>query len=819
MPPLQRSSSHRLVLLLGLSVSCFGGNEKKAEDKPSEVAKVDVDAPPAKVIPKRSKNDTPSMIMITMDTTRADHIGAYGYEKALTPTVDAMAAQGLLFERAYSVVPLTTPSHASMMTGLYPTRHGIHNNGDAILDDRFVTLAESLSDEGYATAASVSAFVTTRVWNLDQGFQAYFDSVKADKSRKQRGRWAQERPADEVVDDLIGWLDSRGTDERPVFMWAHFYDPHDPYQPSKEWLDKAEGRPYDGEIGFMDSQIARLQAAVERHQGTAGTGWVLISDHGEAFNREHGEHTHGMYLYDTTMRIPFIVRPPQPLATPIVEKAQTVSNVDLTPTVLGMLGFKAPEDIDGTDLSGLLKTASDDANLHSPIYMEAESSRNRFGFAPERAVAQGPLKLMDTPNPRLFDVVADPGELKNLVKEQPDDVARLQAAHEAIQARREDAGDAGGMASPEVMAALEALGYMSTDGNVGDEETAKLDAKDQTELIQKLDRARGMTRRGRTKKAIALYESVIQEHPQIAEARMNLSKALMRVGRKADAIRVLEEALELDPTSTVLKSNLAGSFAQTGETDKALDLFKAILMQVPGDEVARNGIASSLIQSQRLDEALTNLSTWSQEDPDNRTWDAHLGVCLARMNRVPEALPHLQRAIADDMPRAQVHSTLAAIALMSGDVDAGLTHLEQESDWFPQNLQVRVQIASVYMRQQRWEDASSEYAFVAQMRPRDVFSRRMWAQAVFNTGDYPGAEKILAPAMEYGPDDPYVLLMQANILQKLGREEEAQELFKAATAVHEELRKRAQAEEGDGLDPLGLGEDPSQTMQEYGIPE
>jgi tetratricopeptide (TPR) repeat protein len=400
-------------------------------------------------------------------------------------------------------------------------------------------------------------------------------------------------------------------------------------------------------------------------------------------------------------------------------------------------------------------------------------------------------------------------------------VDRLRKAHEEIQAKREDSAAGGSMASPEVMAALEALGYMSTDGNVGDEETAKLDAKDQTELIQKLDRARTMSRRGKVKRAIALYESVIAEHPQIAEARMNLSRAMMRVGRKEDGIKILEEAIERDPSSTVLKSNLAGAFAQTGQPEKAMELFKAILLQVPGDEVARNGIVSTLIESARFDEALANASEWSKEDPENRTWDAHLGVVLARMNRIQEALPHLQRAIEDDMPRAQVHATLAAIAVAGGDAELALSHLQQESDWFPQNLAVRMQIASIHMKYQRWEEAASEYGYVAQARRQDPIARRMWAQAIFNTGDYPAAEEILAPAVEFAPDDAYVLLMQANILQKMGKEEEAQVVFARATEIHEEMlarQKAAQAEEQIG--PMGdLSDDPEQEMAGYGIPE
>lgn len=796
--------------LLGCSGSSSTPDEPAkpatAEAKPAEAA-------PVKAIPKRSKKDTPSVVLITMDTTRADHIGAYGYDKAMSPTVDAFAANGLRFERAYSVVPLTTPSHASMMTGLYPTRHGIHNNGDAILSDDFTTLAEALHDEGYATAAAISAFVTTRVWNLDQGFDDYYDDVKADRDQQKRGRWAQERPADLVVDDLIGWIDAHKAEDKPFFLWAHFYDPHDPYAPPREWLQKAENRPYDGEIGFMDAQIARLKEAVEANDGDAGSAWVLIADHGEALEREHGEHTHGMYLYDTTMRIPFIVKPPKGLAEPVVESENTVSNADVTPTILGMLGYDVPEDLDGTDLSVFL---GDKRLARDPVYMEAESARNRFGFAPERAMAHGPLKLMDTPNPRLFDVVADPGETTNLVADKPDDVARLQKAHEAIQARRKDADGMG--ASPEVIAQLEALGYVAGSDDIGDEESAKLDAKDQKQLIGKLDRARMLTRRGKVKKAIALYEQVIAEHEQISEARMNLAKAYARVGRRDEAVATLEKAIELDPNSTVLRSNLAGMFAQQGKTDKALELFESILIQVPNDDVARTGIARLLLGSGRLEDAERRVKAWATSEPQNREWDAQLGLIYARMNRVAEAVPLLERSLTDDMPRMEVHSTLAAIAHYSGDDRAALYHLEAESDWFPTNLPVRMKIGSLHMGAQKWEEASAEYQYVAEARPRDPLSRRMWAQAVFNTGDYPGAGKILEPALAVAPDDADVLLLQANILKKLGKEAEADATFAQAKKLHEArmAAQRAQAAEANP-DPLGLGG--YENLDQYGIPE
>jgi arylsulfatase A-like enzyme/Tfp pilus assembly protein PilF len=703
-----------------------------------------------------------------------------------------------------------------MMTGLYPTRHGIHNNGDAILADEFDTLAESLSAEGYATVAAVSAFVTTRVWNLDQGFADYFDSVKGDKDRKERGRWAQERPADQVVDDLVGWLDEHKTDDRPFFLWAHFYDPHDPYRPPGDWRKKAGGRAYDGEIGFMDSQIARLQAAVDAQTGDAGTAWVLVADHGEALTREHGEHTHGMYLYDPTMRIPFIVKPPKDLAEPIVESKHTVSNVDVTPTVLGMLGFDAPKDIDGLDLTPVLSGGSIE---RTPVYMEAESARNRFGFAPERAMAHGPLKLMDTPNPRLFNVVVDPGETTNLVEEKPKDVTRLQTAHEAIQARRVDASG-GGMASPEVLAQLEALGYMTSDGSVGDDETAKLDAKDQRELISRLDKARALNRQGKLKQAIEEYKAVLAEHPQIGEARMNMARAYGAMKQSDKAEEVLREAVQLDPKSTVLKSNLASHLVTQGEFEEAYALYQNILTQVPGDDIARNGIARMYLATGKFDKALAACDAWKVEDPDTLAWDGYRGIALANLNRLPEAVTALQASLADDMPRKDVHQTLGNIAMIVNDVDAALMHFEQETNWFPDDIKTRMRVGGIYMRQERWEDASVEFSYVAVRAKGDPVSRRMWAQAVFNAGDYPGANKVLGPAVSVHPDDPFIMLLHANILQKLGKEQEALEVFERSKALRraqiDAQKERADAPSLPGLNDANLVE---AEMDQYGIPE
>jgi tetratricopeptide (TPR) repeat protein len=236
--------------------------------------------------------------------------------------------------------------------------------------------------------------------------------------------------------------------------------------------------------------------------------------------------------------------------------------------------------------------------------------------------------------------------------------------------------------------------------------------------------------------------------------------------------------------------------------------------------VARNGIVRLYLSSGEIPKVLELADKWKAEDPENRTWDAYRGIALARLNRIPESVPALQQALDDDMPRKDVHGTLAIIAQMSGDIDNALVHLQSESDWFPDDTGTRMKIASIYMKQSNWEEAASEFGFVSEIRPQDALARRMWAQAIFNTGDYPAARKILEPAVAYAPDDPFVLLMWANILQKLGEEDKAQEVFARATELRTaQVADQRQAVEGDGLPGMNAKADPTEELSNYGIPE
>ena len=272
------------MLALVLFLSC--GSTEKTNESPLE---------------QNSNRD--SVIFITLDTTRQDRLGCYGYENAQTPTIDALANQGQIFHQSYATVPLTTPSHTSMFTGLYPSRHGVHSNGDAVLSEDLTTMTEILDQNGYRTAGSVSAFVTTKIWGVSQGFDVFFDDIKKENDNQ---RWRLERNAEEVVNDLISWLEEDMSEE-PFFMWAHFYDAHHPHQ-VPETFEHNFSDIYDAEISYVDYHIGRLRDVAENVAGAENITWVITADHGEAFG-EHKENGHGLFVWNTTMQVPLIIKP------------------------------------------------------------------------------------------------------------------------------------------------------------------------------------------------------------------------------------------------------------------------------------------------------------------------------------------------------------------------------------------------------------------------------------------------------------------------------------------------------------------------------
>ena len=600
--------------------------------------------PPQTEEPTEKKTAYPNIVMITMDTTRQDALGCYGNSSAKTETIDQFAKQGYRFTNSYSSTPLTTPSHASMLTGLYPPHHGIRSNGDAILPEECTTLPEVLQEHGYQTVASISAFVTTKIWNLDQGFEYYFDDI----DRQKGSRWAQERPAEDVIADLLTWNENKNEAAKPFFMWAHLYDPHHPHIVHEGYESFEDD--YDAEIAYMDDQIERLRAEITKdHPNTI---WILLADHGEAFHGEHSETSHGMFLYDETMRIPWIIQPYPPLTEEKVIETP-ISVVDLSNTILGIIGVKTMTDVDGVDIFNVQKT--------DPVYMEASVVQQRFGYHPEIALTDGSMKLMATPTRHLYDLKKDSKEATNVYtqSEQWDSWAKYGLTLFQDAPKFE-------IAAPDasVLKQLEMLGYMGGGEQGQDLSSYTIDAKDRLDTIRELESiVRSKKDNASPEEIIARFEKIIVKEPQLSEARLLLGQTLSVIGRKQEAIVVLEEAKNRNPDSVVLSLNLANQYAEQGAYERGIVILEDVLQRVPGDNSAQSNILRMMSDAKDHKGAIKRGSVWLNETPSGNL-QAIIGVILVRDTQYTLAKELLTLSLKDEIDREHVHRSLGHIALI-----------------------------------------------------------------------------------------------------------------------------------------------------------
>lgn len=403
--------------------------------------------------------DGHDVLLLTLDTVRADHLGCYGHADAETPILDGLAARGVRFADAITPVPITLPAHASILTGLLPPSHAVRLNGAHRLDPDAITLAEILGRAGYATGAVVAATVLESSRGLDQGFDHYDDAISGARSA--------ERPASEVTDRALAWVRERSPD-RPYLLWAHYFDAHDPYAPPARYATRFPDAPYDGEIAYVDAEIGRLLDGIDALGRERAPVIVVVADHGEGLG-EHGERTHAHLIYESTVHIPFIVVPGDRLTEGRVVDDRVVSSVDVTPTVLDLLGVSIPGGLDGRSLV--------DDRPHAPpsgdrrVYVETLWPHLMHGWAPIRGLRRHRDKYTDAPFPEYYDLDDDPDERANLlagdeppsISEMPRDAAELRVELETLVAGHA-APDAPEAMDEETVARLQSLGYVMGDG-------------------------------------------------------------------------------------------------------------------------------------------------------------------------------------------------------------------------------------------------------------------------------------------------------------------------------------------------------------------
>ena len=574
-----------------------------------------------------------NLVLITIDTLRADRVGVYGDAEARTPVIDGLARRGVMFANAFAPTPITLPSHASLMTGRYPAGHGARHNGMR-LDLAVPTLADHLARAGFETGAFVGAFPLDRRFGLIKGFRTYGDKLP----RNADGRQANERSGAAVVDEAIGWLGRRSSER--FFLWVHMFEPHAPYGDPRSGRS-AEAR-YRDEIAEADRQVGRLVAALGER--TASTLIVVTSDHGEAFG-EHGEVSHSVFVYDTTLRIPLVVAGPSTSAGRRI--TGPVSLLDIAPTVTKLLALP-PMDTDGIDLSGALSGTEPADRV---LYAETFAPLLDFGWAPLRAVREGGWKYIEAPKPELYRVATDSAESRNLLDQERTRATTLQA-----QVSRYSGADVPVTAGtdPEAAARLQALGYVT--GGRGAAGAVRPDPKDKRELAARIARVTSGEVRGEAL-ATALRD-ILREDPANPQANLRLGFVLLDAGRCADAVPHFRAAITAKVPSADAHLGLAG--CQAGRRDFA--------------------------------GAVTTLRDGERVEPGNPVVLANLGIMLSDGGRPAEAIDPLQRALTTDPDLHQARFALAvAFARAGRRADAART-AEELLQRLPANAPQRAEV-------------------------------------------------------------------------------------------------------------------------------
>ncbi len=592
----------------------------------------------------------PGILLITLDTTRADSLG-FESGTGATPNLDALAARGIVFSHAYSTAPTTLPAHASMMTGLYPAEHGIHENARVLAPD-LPLLAPRLKELGYRTAAFVSGFPLSGQFGLERGFDHYDDDF---------GEGA-ERRAIETTDRALAYLEQAGTaDDAPLFLWLHYFDPHEPYDPLEPWRSRFADDPYLGEIAAMDHELGRLLAAFEDRPSPGGTKTIITGDHGEGLG-DHGEALHGNLLYQGVMRVPLIVAG---TGLDAAVRTEPVSIRQISATVRGWAGDQS---------SNTLLDPGEDT-----ILAEAMKPHLQYGWQPQVMAVRDRMKVIRSGEVEVYDLEADPTEARDLAGD-AEIAPELRRALRAYPLPAPADSGSGAALSREDQERLASLGYVDWQGRAPPREDAP-SPKDMTHLFADLDLGSGLFIRRQYDRAITVFERILEEDPQNFMVCLRLAVAHSITGRDRRALELFERARRIDPGSVDLRHYLAMHHWRAGNPDDAAALFESVLAQMPGRLPAVEGLAQ----------------------------------IRAAQGRTGEALELLERAPAANWS-TEVLVLLGDLRMAAGDTHGAIAAFEQARD-ADDRLARDLELGVLYLADQRFEEARDSLDRVAPDHP------------------------------------------------------------------------------------------------------
>lgn len=652
-----------------------------------------------------------NVLLVTLDTTRADHLGVYGEQRPLTPNIDLVASRGAVFTRAFSHTPMTLPAHANILTGSTPLYHGIRDNTGFRLDARFLTLAEWLRMRGYATAAFVSSFVLGRAFGLDQGFDIYHEPLDKDSFL-----------AAESVSAAKDWI--AGQDGK-WFCWLHLWDPHFPYTPPAPFAERYRKDPYAGEIAYMDAELGKLFSFLKKSKRLDSTLLVITGDHGESLG-EHGEFEHGFFAYNSTVHIPLIICLPGQRQRSV---SALVSHVDIFPTVCDILGGDPPPWLAGRTLLPLLKGG---AREERPVYIESMGPYLSKGWAPLQGFITGKLKFIDLPIKELYDMEHDFNESKNIISTRK--LADLNGVLADLQKKMSGTDTAAArMTLPaETLRRLRSFGYLA---GIQVEKKAVFGRDDDLKTLlpiqNKLRTANQLFNLRKYREAKEMYEQVIASKPDDIGSYVHLAETLYYLRQLPAAVDILRRGLQRKPDSMELKSKLGVFLTEINRNDEAVALLQEVLASDPADSANWNYLGVAFFRMKNFVKADEAYEKSLALDPHNAMAYSNLGALhLARYVAAKdeasreEAVADFDKAIDLDAKSVAAYNGRGAAFKFAGQVEAALADWRKVLELKPDFTDAYFNIAVTLIAAGRKAEANDclqrlQAQFLPLLSPRD----------------------------------------------------------------------------------------------------
>lgn len=716
-----------------------------------------------------------SLVVVTLDTTRADYLEPYGSDVA-TPHLQDIAQQGIVFEKAWATAPVTLPTHVSLFSGLDPPSHGVRNNGMHYVSEQTPLLAELLRNEGFRTAAFISAAVLERRYGLGRGFEHYDDDLTGGPKQL---RLNAERPAPSTVAAARAWLDTVEDDER-FFLWVHLFDPHAPYAPPSPWAESFRDRPYAGEIAAVDAAMGDLlqhPRLADRRQHLL----VVIGDHGEALGA-HGESTHAMLAYDSTLRIPWLMR--LPVGGDRLRLEPSVSQIDLTPTVLDLL-FETPPEAgkpDGLSLRSLLVEGQDERLEQRSLYAETYVPLYTYGWSPLRSMRRGHLKWIEAPTPELYDLSKDPGEQHNLLLSDSTEVQRRASELESILESRGFSAsptETTETVDPETAAKLRSLGYLGT--RVAPQRAERPDPKDVIALHQDLEAAQHLFLRQELEPAIDRLRRVLRQDGDNLVALSTLAKALVAVGDVDGARPLAQRAIELDPEHPELFVTQGRVELGGEDLGAALRAFEAALVLDPHWLDAALEKARVLFRLERPQEGRATLESLLLEDPHHgRGLVAWAEWVHLTQGELEASRTSLQKLVERQPYLAEAWKILGRTLELADRPQDALEIYRRGLEQVPKDGPLWARLGVLLARMGRWQEAEEPLRLALEQGQRDATVYLAFGRIAQQRGQWNDVETAARQALEEAPELSAAWNLLAAALEEQQRFDAALEAYDQA---------------------------------------